>query len=289
MSEPRLVEARCALCGGAGSRPHLERDGFQVVRCEDCGLRFVNPRLDESALDAEYNDQRASPTPYYLETAPEDRRTFLDRLARLERHRPPGDLLDLGCGPGTMLAAAAERGWRPVGVDLNRTSIQHAVDRGLEAHAGLFPHPALAGCSFDAVTMNDFIEHVPDPVGILREVRAVLRPGGLAFLTTPDAGSLVARLTGASWLHLKPREHLNYFDRAGVRRLAAQAGLEVVWLGAMGRRRSLRIVRDRLQGYSRLVGAVTGALLPEAFAARTHLPINLGDEVGLIARRPNDA
>lgn len=286
MSAAGRIEVSCALCGSDASTPHLERDGFQVVRCAGCGLRYVNPRLDEGSLEAEYNDQKASPTPYYLETAPEDRRTFLDRLARLERHRAPGDLLDLGCGPGTMLAAAAERGWRPVGVDLNRTSVQHAVDQGLEAHAGLFPHPALEDRAFDAVTMNDFIEHVPDPIGILRQVHDVLRPGGLAFLTTPDAGSLVARLTGSSWLHLKPREHLNYFDRGDVRRLAEASGLEVVWLGAMGRRRSLRVVRDRLQGYSRLVGAVTGALLPEGLAARTHVPINLGDEVGLIARRP---
>ena len=87
MSAAGRIEVSCALCGSDASTPHLERDGFQVVRCTGCGLRYVKSRLDEGSLEAEYNDQKASPTPYYLETAPEDRRTFLDRLARLDSRR----------------------------------------------------------------------------------------------------------------------------------------------------------------------------------------------------------
>ncbi|HIG87977.1 MAG TPA: class I SAM-dependent methyltransferase [Planctomycetes bacterium] len=277
----------CALCQSEAQSPFQQREGFQIVRCQDCGLRYVSPRLSTAALDREYNDQQASPTPYYINTSPEDRRTFEDRLGRIEQHTRPAHLLDLGCGPGTMLQVASERGWQAVGVDLNRTSIAHAKSLGLNALAGTFPHPELGDQRFDAITMNDFIEHVPDPVGILSQVRQHLSPGGVAFLTTPDAGSLMARLFGASWLHVKPREHLFYFDRANIRDLCQRAGLEPLWMGAMGRRRNLRVVRERLGEYSSLAGKAAGLMLPTALVRRWHVPINLLDEVGLIARASN--
>jgi 2-polyprenyl-3-methyl-5-hydroxy-6-metoxy-1,4-benzoquinol methylase len=274
----------CPLCSSSERKSKYQVQGFTIADCVQCGLAYVSPRLTEAALREEYNTQRASGTPYYLSTFREDVTTCDRRMALVERFRGAGDLLDLGCGPGTLLKAADTRGWKGVGVDLNDTSAAYARSHGLQVHTGRFPHPELEGHTFDAVVMSDFIEHVPDPLDVLVRVRELLRPGGVTFLSTPDAGSLVARLMGRRWLHMKPREHLTYFNRATLRRLLETAGFEVLWMKALGRRRSLKVVCDRVARYNSHASKIAKWALPEGFCERTVVRINLGDEVGVIAR-----
>lgn len=275
----------CPLCSSADRKPKCQVQGFSIAVCCACGFSYVTPRLTQAALREEYNTQRASGTPYYLSTFREDVITCDQRLALVERFRQSGDLLDLGCGPGALLKAAGARGWRGVGVDLNGASAAHARSHGLQVHTGSFPHPELEGCTFDLVTMSDFIEHVPNPVEVLGRVRDLLRPGGVTFLSTPDVGSLLARVMGRRWLHMKPREHLCYFNRATIQQLLRSAGFEVLWIKALGRRRSLEVICNRVSRYNRLVGKAAKWALPQGLCARTVVRINLGDELGVIARR----
>ncbi|HET6692379.1 MAG TPA: methyltransferase domain-containing protein [Miltoncostaeaceae bacterium] len=113
--------------------------------------------------------------------------------------RPGMDLLDLGCGPGTItvgLARAVAPG-RVVAVDADpgqatTTRERAAADgvpvRALAADAAALPLP---DASFDAAFAHALLEHVADPVAVLREVRRVLRPGGVAVATSPDWGGFV--------------------------------------------------------------------------------------------------
>lgn len=275
----------CPLCSSADRKSKCQVQGFSIFLCCACGLTYVTPRLTQAALREEYNTQRASGTPYYLSTFREDVTTCDRRLAFVERFRPVGDLLDLGCGAGALLKAAAGRGWKGVGVDLNETSAAHARGHGLHVHTGSFPHLDFGVRTFDVVTMSDFIEHVPNPVEVLGRVKDLLRPGGVTFLTTPDVGSILARLMGHRWLHMKPREHLTYFNRATMRQLLQTAGFEVLWMKSLGRRRSLEVICNRVARYNRFVSKAAKWVLPDGLSKRTVVRINLGDELGVIARR----
>ena len=74
-------------------------------------------------------------------------------LSHVERYRAPGPLLDVGSGPGFMLAVARERGWEGVGVDRNRWAVSYAVDElGLDVRLETFHDAAFEDASFDAVT-----------------------------------------------------------------------------------------------------------------------------------------
>ena len=273
----------CPLCGARDEDPVFHKDGFAIVRCRRCNLAYVNPRLPVATLAQLYSDQVISPTAYYVRTEQTDEQSFATRIALIERWRKPGRLLDLGCGPGTFSTVARAHGWTTLGLDINATSVTRCRERGLDVITGTFPHPELAGRRFDAVAMNDFLEHMPEPVVALKAVRALLDPGGVVFISTPDIGSLVARVTGERWSHIKPNEHLVYFDRRTLRRLLEETGFRVVHVQSIGRLRNLAVAIEKIAAYGELPSRLARAMVPGWLAERVNLPINPGDEMAVIA------
>lgn len=279
-----LERIACPLCGRGDDETRFTKHGFRIARCPGCGLVYVNPRLTVPELTALYHAQAISPTSYYLRTRSEDERSFDARLALIERYRPPGTLLDLGAGPGTFAKVARERGWRPRALDLNAASVTRCRELGIDAVCDAFPSPALAGQRFDVVVMNDFLEHVTDPVAVVRAARDLLAPDGVLFVTTPDIGALVARLSGRRWLHLKPNEHLVYFDRRTIAALLERTGFRIEYLRSIGRVRNLAVAIDKLALVGELPSRLGRLLVPRGLAERVDLPINPGDEMAIVAR-----
>lgn len=123
---------------------------------------------------------------------------------------PPGPLLDIGCGPGGLLCAAAERGADPVGIDTSLSWLIAARvvlrERGVQARLAAAYAEALplASASVRAVVSLDVIEHVTSPKKMLREVDRVTRPGGVFLFSTPNRYSLAAEphvgVWGVGWL-----------------------------------------------------------------------------------------
>ncbi len=280
-----LEHVSCAVCGADDAAHLFDKDGFAIVRCRGCGLVYVNPRLTPTALTSLYEGQEISPAAYYFRTERQDELSFAQRLELIERFKSPGTLLDLGCGPGTFSGVARARGWRTVGLDINPQSVARCRERGLETICDLFPSPQLAGRQFDVVVMSDFLEHMPDPGATLRAASELLAPDGVLFLTTPDVGSMMARLTRTRWLHLKPNEHLVYFDRRTIDRLLARTGYRIKYLRAIGRIRNLAVALEKGRAYGELATAVGRALIPQRIAERINLPLNPGDEMVVIAGR----
>jgi SAM-dependent methyltransferase len=284
-----LERVACPLCAGRDDAPVLAKDGFTIVRCGGCGLLYVNPRLPVGDLEQLYGDQVISPAAYYVRTEAQDERSFGARVALIERWRKPGRLLDLGCGPGTFSVAARARGWTTLGLDINATSVAHCRARGLDVLAGGFPHPALVGETFDVVAMNDFLEHLTDPLGALRTVRSLLAPNGVVFISTPDVGAAMARLTKSRWLHLKPNEHIVYFDRSTIRRALEASGFRVEHVQSIGRFRNLGVALEKVAAYGELPSRIARAVVPRALADRVNLPINPGDEMAVVATRAEES
>jgi SAM-dependent methyltransferase len=113
-------------------------------------------------------------------------------LKRYEFARPwcrGGEVLDAGCGVGYGTANLAEEAVRIVGVDLSEEAIAYARDRharpNVEFVVGDLAALDLADASFDAVCAFEVIEHLPEPERFVREMRRVLRPGGVLLVSTP--------------------------------------------------------------------------------------------------------
>jgi SAM-dependent methyltransferase len=172
------------------------------------------------------------------------------------------ELLDLGCGTGWL----ADHFEHYTGMDGSEDAVAEAQRRGRNvSHADLDQPLRLEDASFDAVVMKDVLEHVGDPVALVREVRRVLRPGGLVFASSPDA----QRWVWDDYTHRRP------FTRKSYRLLFRDQGLDVERAGYESVAPGTGIVSGMLPGKRR----------PGIVRAAAWLPI-VRRNVWLLARRP---
>ena len=147
-------------------------------------------------------------------------------------------VLDVGCGGGILSEALAERGASVLGIDLAESALQaaeaHRAGQAVEYRLESSRETAARGEVFDVVTCMEMLEHVADPAAVLRDIHALLKPGGWAFFSTINR-TLKARL-GAVYaaeylLRLVPQGTHQYdwfIKPAELSRMAERAGLAPV-------------------------------------------------------------
>jgi 2-polyprenyl-3-methyl-5-hydroxy-6-metoxy-1,4-benzoquinol methylase len=244
--------AVCPLCRGV-VRPWFSRGERHYERCSGCGLLSVPEGLavdaagvsiyesqDDSVFEADGNDG------YYFDLD-SNLANCRRKLLFIESYLPGGArLLDAGANFGHFLKVA-ESAYQASGFELSPSAVAWSRRSfGVANVVGSVYHPPTDGMPWDAVTCWDVVEHLADPRAALRRLGAVLRPQGWLFLSTPDAGSLVARILGRRWHYLDPVQHIAVFSRSNLRTLLEQAGYEVVTMAALGHSYRIRYVFDRL-------------------------------------------
>jgi SAM-dependent methyltransferase len=284
----------CNVCGheitdGAGGS--TTKDGFELIRCPQCGLLFrrLLPRRDEldSLYSEEYFRDRDGATGGYADYLGDERlhrSLAASRLARLEGLTSGRKLLDVGAAAGFFVAEATERGWEATGIDVSRPMVEHAAKRGL--HVVLGDLHEMRAELFDVVTMWDYIEHSIDPARDIGRCAELLRPGGLVALSTGDVESVVARLSGRHWHLLTPRHHNYFFGRTTIRRLLEAHDFTVLETSHPGARYSLGHIAYKLVGTrSRRLAARTALRVDRSPVGGLAFPVNLFDIVTVFARK----
>jgi SAM-dependent methyltransferase len=122
--------------------------------------------------------------------------------------RRSGRWLDFGYGEGALLRVAAQHGWTCYGVEVSPAALTYGASQGWTVAPDI-ADPRLPRHGFDVVTLIELMEHVTEPDSVLSAAAKMLRPGGLLYLTTPNARSLNRWMLGTSWSVFSPPEHLN--------------------------------------------------------------------------------
>jgi SAM-dependent methyltransferase len=224
------AERACPACGRRQATSRGCKNDFRLVACESCATLYT-ATLPNSGESQDYDS-------YYTAenlTVPAFINQRLDEIvATFERYRKTNRLLDVGCGGGSFLEAAARNRWQALGVEVSRTASEHVRGRGIEVFCGFLEQANYPDDHFDVVIASEVLEHVPDPGAMLEEIARVLRPGGLLWATTPHGRGISARLLGLEWSNVCPPEHLQLFSRAGMSRLLTGAGFSQVELATHG-------------------------------------------------------
>lgn len=198
-----------------------------IVRCKDCGVKFVNPFPSDKCLESLYAGGllRWSNINEY-EQSRKDYFTFY--LNQLQRLNPQGEkLLDIGCGIGTFMEMATTRGIKPVGVDISRSDLEIARSRGLSV-VDINEINKLAASSFDFCTMLDFLEHIKDPKYYLKIANRSLRKNGLLLIDTGDTGGLSGMVGKARNPFVQNEGHLVFYDRKSIDWLLTKNGFKII-------------------------------------------------------------
>jgi SAM-dependent methyltransferase len=293
--------AVCSICSGRlvftmpgrceQYRPAVFSPSYHVVgahgdlyRCLDCGTVHQPALPHGSEL---HNLYRATSDPEYLAEEQGRRRSARRLLRRLARHAPRGRLLQVGCGYGLLLDEARRRGYDVEGVELSADAARHArVELGLPIEEASIEEATLAGAPYDAILLVDVLEHLEDPIAVLRRLRPLLADRGALLIVTPDPSSLVARLAGGRWWCYVPAHHC-LIPRRTLRGLVRACGLQVVDDGISVRTFSLEYWLAGLSERSGAAGAVArwAARLPGAAS----LTASTLDERVLIACASGDS
>jgi SAM-dependent methyltransferase len=235
------AKSACPICGSdiadlATIRSEFSCVEFSFRRCDTCGLVFVaNPRVDFASLydAAYYRGQGADSFVNYIEEMgnPETIRAYEWRgITRAVQSLCVGKTvrwLDFGCGLGGLVRYARAHGFPNVygydqgwGADWARAhGIELLDDEQLRQQAA----------SFDVVTAIEVVEHIPGPLGTMRQIASLLKPGGVFFLTTANAA--VHRDSFTRWKYVHPDIHVAYFEPRTLHEAYRRVGLEPLAAG----------------------------------------------------------
>ena len=287
----------CGICGGVlelrylGSTGppepgdfapscHRPRAWGDLYRCRECGTVQQPSLPGGDGLADLYRDMGDSD---YLAEERGRRATANWLLDLVERRRAPGRMLEVGCGHGLLLDEARRRGWETLGLELSERSASWARERlGLEVlEQPLESLDPREDGTWDAVLMVDVLEHLEDPVAALDRCRALLAPGGVLCVVTPDPSSPTAGAAGQRWWGYLPA-HTFLVPRKTLRELLSAGGLTLTDDIPFVRTFSARYWVD---GFAGIAGPASGILRSAAarIAPQHSLSLSLGDERVMLA------
>ncbi len=224
----------CPLCKSSTDSIIHTFGELHIVLCRNCGLRYLNPRIKESAMRKRY-EQKAyfsgedgSGYDNYHVQELSLRLTFRRFLKNLKKVIPQAEnLLEVGCGYGFFLDEAKDFFPSLTGIELSAEAGRAALETsGAQIHIGTADSLPTDTKDFDVIIMLNVIEHIYEPVRFLLSLRERLASGGVMVLATPDIGSFWYRIMKKRWPSFKLPEHVAFYDKKTLADLLERAGFQ---------------------------------------------------------------
>jgi len=241
-ADATLEHRVCPGCGGHAGLNCGRKNHFELLSCSTCATLYT--AADSTDGETDYDS-------YYTAenlAIPEFIHRRLDEIVKtFGPYRKSNRLLDVGCGAGSFLQAAARSNWQAFGVEISRTAAAHVCGQGFEVFCGELEAANYPDGYFDVVVASELLEHLVDPRGLLSEIARILRPGGLLWATTPHGRGISARLLDLSWTVVAPPEHLQLFSVFSIKALLHDIGFQRVKVSTRGTNpfEILRAMRER--------------------------------------------
>ena len=218
---------------------------FNIVKCKDCGLVFINPQPSQEELKKYY------PNSYFTHNLKEnnlkekireiiyktyhgpDNNLFLKLLLfpyhnlRGIPYKKNGNILDIGCGNGRFLLDCKKLGWNAYGIEIDKEAAEIAKKNRIKIFSSL-KKARFKDNLFDTITIWDALEHMPDPMSSFLEIKRILKKNGNLIIEIPNIDSLAYKLFKDKWFGLDCPRHLHSFSLATVKKYCDKTGLKVI-------------------------------------------------------------
>jgi len=218
------------------------KDGIDVIECSFCGYKHIIPFADEKNTEEFYSDKfYTEEKDNYISNHQKDQDWWLiehnekyDLFEEILKDSKRKKILDIGSGPGFFLKAGVDRGWKPLGVEPGIAAFKFSVQElNLNVFNDYFCRETYKKYGlFDVIHLNNVLEHINNPLDILKMAREILLPGGLVCITSPnDFNTLqeiaVKHLKKDQWW-VSPTHHVNYFNMESLGALLTKSGFTLI-------------------------------------------------------------
>jgi 2-polyprenyl-3-methyl-5-hydroxy-6-metoxy-1,4-benzoquinol methylase len=217
------MKAMGKVCPICDSKTTISPEDDEYLRCLNCGVIRTKHNYEAS----QYGDDYAHNYLAYAKS-PINKSLNLFRLGLIARWlKSDAQILDVGCCVGEFLRFAEQhyycRGFEPneIAARIANKRTRSTIYTNLNGHL-----------QYDCITMFDVIEHIQEPLDLLKHLESILRPGGIVAITTPEASAGAIGEGGLrTWKHWKPKEHLFIHTHKSLQILLQKAGLNLVHSG----------------------------------------------------------
>jgi SAM-dependent methyltransferase len=238
-----LEYIKCDLCGINEFKLLLKtrdyrfgrKKKYSVVKCNKCGLIYLNPRPTKKILYSQYKKNYSPGDRNSLKTFLKNKSYWKEKL-RPYWYRyigfysvfdlnEKGTFLDIGCASGDTLEFARKKGLDVYGVELNPRFVQICKDKKLNVYCGFVEDVIFPANMFDVIWMSQVLEHLPSPKSTLKEMKRILKPEGKIYIFCPNARSYLLKIFGKYWNGWFVPYHLYTFTEETIRLLAVRSGI----------------------------------------------------------------
>ena len=225
----KKTNVSCCLCGADNAKYlYQSYKGDDYVECNVCGLVYQNPRVT-TPYDNTYWESPIDPdgrTRHLLEERETKIKTQYSWDVKQIHKFSPGRILDVGCGPGFFLSAISNA-WEKHGTDVSEFATNYARRHLPNAtiFTGELQEAGYPSEYFDVVYCFEVLEHIDNPLVMVKEIQRVTKPGGLVVFSTPNIESFVAKRF--KWnFRLLGTPHIVLWSKATLSMLLMTNGLE---------------------------------------------------------------
>ena len=238
----------CPLCGNEDNKPfsfeEITIEGVScrlgVNKCKKCSLVYTSPRLNSTGLtflyDVEYKN--AISGIYNIDFKNAEKEYLSSKKYVFELLPRGGIILDVGCGTGNFLSQfIGNDRYIAEGVEISKLAAKEAEMKGVKVQCGDIQNLHLSAEKYDVVSMLYVLEHVSNPVGLLKESYRLLKKGGYCLILVPNFNYLRLIYTGLlsslffrrkTYLHAE--EHLQNFTPSTLLHTIKKAGfIPIKW------------------------------------------------------------
>jgi 2-polyprenyl-3-methyl-5-hydroxy-6-metoxy-1,4-benzoquinol methylase len=218
----------CLISGSTKLKPLKGYERNFLVK-SPVGFIFCSRIPSEEELENHYNEYSRNE---YI--SPLTIKRYNELLDEFERYRCTGKLLDIGCYVGGFLVEAKKRGWDVYGTEYSDEAVEKCEQRGIKMHKGKLCSEWFGDEMLDIITSFEVIEHINNPIEEVKNIKKILRKGGLFYVTTPNFNALERFLLKGKYSIIAYPEHLSYYTKRTLNYLLTNNGFKKLKLITSG-------------------------------------------------------